>query len=116
LFVAAAPNCFHRTPTFFGVIPQGDTFIIPVNNVHNEDQTGTGFSWTPDIRSGTTLHIIANDDRGNGTGGSSRNTVLDSLQQDSSCLNNSSPSTTPGPVAGGSLPDGSGGGSSGGSG
>ncbi|KAF5369099.1 hypothetical protein D9758_003079 [Tetrapyrgos nigripes] len=99
-------------PTFFGVIPQGNTFVIPVSNVQNEDGTGTGFNWTTNIRSGTTLHIIANDNTGNGTGGSSRNTVLDSLFQDSSCLSSNSPTTTSGPVAGGSLPDGSGGGSS----
>ncbi|KAK7463050.1 hypothetical protein VKT23_007636 [Stygiomarasmius scandens] len=101
------PSNVTGDPTFFGVIPGGDAFVIPKSSETQEQGTGTGFNWTPNIRSGTTLHIIANDNRGNGTGGSSRNTVLDSLQNDNSCLNGDSPSTTGSPVAGGSLPDGS---------
>ncbi|THU87554.1 hypothetical protein K435DRAFT_867164 [Dendrothele bispora CBS 962.96] len=111
-----APANVTGTPTFYGVIPGGSAFVIPESNINSQSGTGTGFSWTPNIRAGTPLHIIANDDRGNGTGGSSRITVADSLQNDNSCLNGNSPSTTGSPVAGGSVPSGSGGSSGGSSG
>ncbi|KAH7871785.1 uncharacterized protein C8R40DRAFT_1054050 [Lentinula edodes] len=103
------------TPFFFGVIPGGDSFVIPESNVNTTSDTGTGFSWTPNVREGTTMHIVGNDNNGNGTGGSSRLTVGQNLQNDNSCLNNNSPSSTAGTPAGGSYPTDTSGDSSGGS-
>ncbi len=70
---------------------------------------GTGFSWKPSLRSGTTLILIAGDNRGMGTGGSILNVVSAGTNQDGSCLSNTSPSSTPGSPAGGSYPTGGGG-------
>ncbi|KAJ3869973.1 hypothetical protein EV359DRAFT_28844 [Lentinula novae-zelandiae] len=102
-------------PFFFGVIPGGDSFVIPESNVNTTSDTGTGFSWTPNVREGTTMHIVGNDNNGNGTGGSSRLTVGQNLQNDNSCLNSNSPSSTAGTPAGGSYPTDTSGDSSGGS-
>lgn len=103
------------TPTFFGIIPGGDSFVIPEVGINTTTGTGTGFSWTPSIREGTTLNIVGNDGRGNGTGGSSRLTVSQNLQNDNSCLNSNSPSSTAGSPAGGSYPTDPSGDSTGGS-
>lgn len=70
---------------------------------------GSGFTWKPSLRSGTTLILVAGDDRGMGTGGSILNVVSAGISQDGSCLSNTSPSSTPGSPAGGSYPTGSGG-------
>jgi hypothetical protein len=92
------------TPTFFGVIPGGNSFVIPESNVNTTTATGTGFSWNPSIRTQTVLYIVGNDDKGNGTGGSTVQTVSNNLQNDNSCLNSNSPSSTAGSPAGGSYP------------
>ncbi|KIK57762.1 hypothetical protein GYMLUDRAFT_75370 [Collybiopsis luxurians FD-317 M1] len=99
-----SPTNVSGTPSFFGVIPGGQSFVIPESGINTTTDTGTGFSWTPNIREGTTLHIVGNDDKGNGTGGSSRLTVGNNLQNDNSCLNQNSPSSTAGSPAGGSYP------------
>lgn len=65
---------------------------------------GTGFSWTPSLRGGTTLILVGGDARGNGTAGSSLNTVSSGINNDGSCLNSASPSSTPGSPVGGSYP------------
>lgn len=104
-----------RTPSFVGVIPGGQSFTIPESNVTNIQSEGTGFSWTPSIRGGTTLVVIGGDNRGAGTGGSAFYVVSDGS---TNCLSALSPSSTPGNPAGGSYPTGTsgspGGGSSGG--
>ena len=104
-----------RTPTFVGVIPGGQSFTIPESNITNLQGEGTGFSWTPSIRGGSTLVVVGGDNRGAGTGGSAFYVVSDGS---TSCLSATSPSSTPGSPAGGSYPtganDSTGGGSSGG--
>ena len=67
---------------------------------------GTGFSWQPSIRAGTTLILVGGDARGNGTAGSTTNLVSAGIQNDISCLSNSSPSSTAGNPAGGAYPTG----------
>ena len=70
--------------------------------------SGVGFNWTADVREGTTLLLVGGDDRGLGVAGSNVFTVQ---RGDSSCLNSTSPSSTPGSPAAGSYPtstDGSG--------
>ncbi|KAL0569778.1 hypothetical protein V5O48_012189 [Marasmius crinis-equi] len=117
------PSDVQGNVSFLGVIPGGQSFKIPqTSDATAKDGTGTGFDWTPNVRSGTTFHIVASDSRGTGNGGSSRTTVGDSQSTDGNqCLNNQSPSSTPGSPAGGSYPTDSsgngtnGGGSSGGS-
>lgn len=92
------------TPQFLGVIPGGQSFTIqqsPLSNVPNE---GTGFSWTPSIIGGTTVIIVAGDNRSPGNGGSFFNVVSPGTSPTSSCLNGMSPSSTPGSPAGGSYP------------
>ncbi|KAG6900476.1 hypothetical protein C0993_010195 [Termitomyces sp. T159_Od127] len=88
--------------TFLGVIPGGQSFSIPESNITNITSEGTGFSWTPNLRGGTTLIIVGGDSRGNGTAGSSLNVVSSGPNNIGSCLNDVSPSSTPGSPAGGS--------------
>ncbi|KAF7325901.1 hypothetical protein MKEN_00440900 [Mycena kentingensis (nom. inval.)] len=112
-------------PKFRGVIPGGQSFELPQNNITNVPEQGTGFSWKPSLRGGTTLLLVAGDDRGDGSGGSTIYTVGSGPSNDGSCLNDNSPSSTPGDPAGGAYATstsggttggGSGGGSSGGGG
>jgi len=65
---------------------------------------GTGFQWTPTVRAGATLLVVSGDDRGLGTGGSGLFSVSAGLYPNSSCITNTSPSSTAGPPAGGSYP------------
>ena len=97
----------NSTPNFLGVIPGGQSFAIPEGNITDVPSQGTGFTWKPSLRGGTTLIIVGGDDRGNGTAGSTLNVVSSGVNNDGSCLSNSSPSSTPGTPAGGSYPTGS---------
>ncbi|OCH85773.1 hypothetical protein OBBRIDRAFT_814944 [Obba rivulosa] len=102
------------TPQFHGVIPGGQSFEIPVGALSTVVGEGLGFNWTVPVRTGTTVLLLGGDDRGIGTAGSGFYIVS---QGSNSCLNNSSPSSTPGSPAGGSYPtttSGAGTGSSGG--
>lgn len=89
------------TPTFQGLIPGGQSFEIPQGQITSVDSQGTGFSWTPSVRAGSTVIVVASDDRGRGNGGSAPFIVG---YGDNSCLNDNSPSSTPGSPAGGSYP------------
>ncbi|KAI0349209.1 hypothetical protein OH77DRAFT_1507547 [Trametes cingulata] len=96
-------------PTFQGVIPGGESFQIPQGPVTSVTGQGVGFSWTPSVRGGTTMLLVGGDDRGLGSAGSNSYTIQDGNSV--SCLNSTSPSSTPGSPAGGSYPtstDGSG--------
>ncbi|KAJ2928230.1 hypothetical protein H1R20_g8849, partial [Candolleomyces eurysporus] len=96
-----------RTPNFLGVIPGGQSFAIPQGSLSNVPNQGTGFTWRPNLRAGTTMILVGGDNRGNGTAGSSLNVVSAGISPDASCLDSSSPSSTPGSPAGGSYPTGS---------
>jgi hypothetical protein len=104
------PNSFHpsrhvppcRTVNFYGTIPGGTSFAIPQGSLSSNNGTGTGFNWTVGIAGGTNVLLIANDDRGIGSGGSAGFTIA--YAADNSCLNNNSPSSTAGNPAGGSYP------------
>lgn len=90
------------------MIPGGQSFSIPVNDVNANGQ-GTGFTWTPSVRIGTQVLIVGGDSRGIGSAGSNPFTIQ--LGNNTDCLNDASPSSTPGTPAGGSYPtntDGSG--------
>jgi len=89
------------TPNFLGVIPGGQSFAIPESNITDMESEGTGFSWDPSIRAGTTLILVGGDDRGNGSAGSTTNLISAGIQNDISCLSNASPSSTAGSPAGG---------------
>ncbi|KAG5652090.1 hypothetical protein H0H81_006353 [Sphagnurus paluster] len=106
---------FQGTPNFLGLIPGGQSFAIPESEITNVPSQGTGFSWTPSLRGGTTLIIVGGDARGNGTAGSSLNTVSNGPNNIGTCLSDASPSSTPGSPAGGSYPTSSTGGTGGGS-
>ncbi|KIJ15865.1 hypothetical protein PAXINDRAFT_76738 [Paxillus involutus ATCC 200175] len=92
------------TPNFQGVIPGGQSFSIPVGQVTQVADEGSGFNWTPAVRAGSTLMIVAGDNRGLGTGGSEPYNVQAGLNPNSSCLTNNSPSSTAGAPAGGAYP------------
>ncbi|PPQ69887.1 hypothetical protein CVT26_014150, partial [Gymnopilus dilepis] len=102
------PSTVQGTPNFVGVIPGGQSFAIPQGQITTIQSEGTGFSWTPSVRAGTTLILVGGDNRGNGTGGSFFNVVSAGINNNGSCLSNSSPSSTPGSPAGGSYPTGTG--------
>jgi len=88
-------------PTFQGLIPGGQSFDIPQGQITTVDSQGTGFSWTPSVRAGSTVIVVAGDNRRRGNGGSASFIVG---YGDNSCLNDNSPSSTPGSPAGGSYP------------
>jgi hypothetical protein len=96
-----APNV-NGTVSFYGTIPGGTSFAIPQGSLSSNTDTGTGFNWTVDIAGGTNVLLVANDDRGTGSGGSAGNVIA--YSSNNSCLNNNSPSSTAGNPAGGSYP------------
>ncbi|KAG1834683.1 hypothetical protein EV424DRAFT_517991 [Suillus variegatus] len=98
------PTQVEGTPSFQGVIPGGQSFSIPEGSITQVSNEGTGFSWIPSVREGTTLMIVAGDDRGLGTGGSGLYTVAQGIFPNSSCLTTTSPSSTIGSPAGGTYP------------
>jgi hypothetical protein len=93
----------YRTPNFLGVIPGGQSFIVPESNITTLTPLTSGFTWNPSIRAGTTLILIGGDNRGNGSGGSTTYQVQAGPENDISCLSNFSPSSTAGNPAGGTL-------------
>ncbi|KAG8942333.1 hypothetical protein FRC00_011916, partial [Tulasnella sp. 408] len=85
------------------LIPGGQSFSLPVPS------SGNSFDWTVDMRQGTEFLLVAGDERGFGTGGS---TDLYQVQGgSSSCIDAASPSSTAAPAAGGIYATGSGAGS-----
>ncbi|CDO70500.1 hypothetical protein BN946_scf184569.g43 [Trametes cinnabarina] len=95
--------------SFQGVIPGGQSFEIPEGTITAQAGEGVGFNWTPSVRVGTVILLVGGDDRGLGSAGSNQYTLQSGNSV--SCLNDSSPSSTPGSPAGGSYPtstDGSG--------
>ncbi|KIK95558.1 hypothetical protein PAXRUDRAFT_11361 [Paxillus rubicundulus Ve08.2h10] len=97
-------NQVQGTPNFQGVIPGGQSFSISVGQVTQVSAQGSGFDWTPSVRAGSTLMIVAGDNRGLGTGGSEPYNVQAGLNPNNTCLTNNSPSSTAGPPAGGAYP------------
>jgi len=99
----------YRTTQFYCAIPGGISFAIPqgtpssANEVAN-NETGIGYPWTVDITAGTDVILIGSDDRGIGSGGWAPYTILSTATPDDSCLDSTSPSSTPGRPAGGSYP------------
>jgi len=101
------PTKVQGTPKFQGVIPGGQSFEVPQGSITTVPEQGTGFSWTPSIRAGSTVMLVGGDDRGTGNAGSSFYIVSQNVTtNDSSCINNNSPSSTPGTPAGAMHPTG----------
>lgn len=75
-------------PNFLAVIPGGQSFVIPRTTITNETEEGKGlgFTWKASVKGGTTLMIVAGDQRGNGTGGSIITVVSSGPNNDTSCL------------------------------
>lgn len=98
------PDCRLRTPFFLGVIPGGQSFQIPVpaDNLTVVSEQGLGFTWYPSVRASTLVILVAGDNRGPGSGGSAP--YLVNYSENSTCLNDLSPSSTAGSPAGGSYP------------
>ncbi|TFK26517.1 hypothetical protein FA15DRAFT_679586 [Coprinopsis marcescibilis] len=87
---------------FFGVIPAGQSFAIPQAELTSQVGFGTGFNWTVNVRTGTTMVLTGGDSRRRGNAGSVTYFISGGIDQDDSCLNSDSPSATPGDPAGGS--------------
>ncbi|TDL22848.1 hypothetical protein BD410DRAFT_698316, partial [Rickenella mellea] len=102
------PARVQGNPSFFGVIPGGQSFQIQQGDLTNVANEGTGFQWTPSVRTGTTVMLGAGDNRGFGSGGSVTLIVQAGSFPNGDCLSNSSPSSTAGSPAGGSYPTGTG--------
>ncbi|KAJ7634795.1 hypothetical protein FB45DRAFT_909876 [Roridomyces roridus] len=102
------PSQVQGTPKFQGVIPGGESFEIPQAQITTVEAEGTGFNWTAPLRSMTNVILVGGDNRGNGTGGSTLYIVGGGTENDSSCLNSTSPSSTAGAPAGGSYQTGTG--------
>lgn len=101
LFVSSCPGySAFRIPNFLGVIPGGQSFAIPAGPITQVPEQGTGFSWVTNVRGGTTLMLVGGDNRGNGTAGSVFSVVSSGIDNNSTCLNQNSPSSTPGSPAG----------------
>lgn len=103
------------TVSFQGVVPGGQSFTVPSGTLTNITNFGEGFDWTPSVRGGTSLEIVAGDSRGIGSGGSLPLVVSTGSNAVSNCLNENSPSSTPGSPAGGSYPTSASGAGTGGS-
>jgi len=104
-----------RTVDVFAVIPGGQSIEIVQGTLTTVANEGLGFNWSVPVRVGTTVMLVVGDSRGIGSAGS----VQQNVQQgesgiDNSCLNASSPSSTPGSPAGGAYPTGSNGAGTGG--
>lgn len=97
------PSTVQGQPTFYGVIPGGDSFNISVGDLTTQPQEGLGFNWVPNVRGGTTLIVGAGDNRGLGAGGSVTY-IVSTGNGNTTCLDNSAPSSTAGSPAGGSYP------------
>lgn len=87
-----------RSPAFYAVIPDGQSFPIIASNVTDVSHEGQGFSWVPPIRAGTIFSIIGGDARGIATAGS----IILVVQYDdnNSCLGDTSPASTVGKPVG----------------
>ncbi|KAF7344597.1 hypothetical protein MSAN_01941800 [Mycena sanguinolenta] len=92
------------TPKFQGVIPGGISFEIPEGAITQVAEEGTGFNWTVPLHGMTIFLLVAGDDRGNGTGGSTLYLVNSGINNNNSCLDSTSPSSTAGNPAGGIYP------------
>lgn len=90
-----------RTTNFLGVIPGGQSFSIPQGEITTVVSLGTGFTWTPSLRGGTTFILIGGDARGNGTAGMWQSVVSFGINDITNCLSDNSPSSTAGSPAGG---------------
>jgi hypothetical protein len=84
--------------TFYAVIPGGQTFVAGPNT--------QPYIWDVNVRAGTNVSLFAGDSRGITAGGYVGPFLVNGT--DTSCINDSSPSSTPGspagPVTGGANP------------
>ncbi|KAF4564642.1 hypothetical protein EYR40_010809 [Pleurotus pulmonarius] len=78
-------------PSFLGVIPGGESFVIPEGPITSVPSHGTGFSWTPSVHAGTSLVIVGGDNRGVGSGGSLLNIVSAGTVPNDDCLSSNGP-------------------------
>lgn len=83
------------------VIPGGQSSKLNiVNPTSGGPGNTTGFSWSPNVRAGTTILLVAGDSRGPGVGGSVNTAIGNSPTQNTTCLDSQSPSSTAGTPAG----------------
>jgi hypothetical protein len=90
-WAATGANIAVGDVTFYGIIPGGETFLLPAYQKQP-------YVWDVDVRAGTSVALIAGDSRGIGTGGSAG--PFDVNGTDTSCINDISPASTTGLPAG----------------
>ena len=99
IMLTSLPCDYVRSVQFFGVIPGGQGFPISQGTFSNVSGVGYGFNCIVPVRAGTTILLVGGDGRSIGTGGWEQIDIQQSGNQ--SCLDSSSPSSTPGSPAGG---------------
>ncbi|TFL02584.1 hypothetical protein BDV98DRAFT_582164 [Pterulicium gracile] len=90
--------------TVKAMIPGGQAWEVPADDLTTEANKGIGFSFTIPVRGGTLLALVAGDNRGWGSAGSIVTTVGNGINPNNTCINDESPSSTPGSPAGGAYP------------
>ena len=90
-----------------GVIPGGQSFPITHSGITAVPDHGTGFNWTVNVRAGTSFILVGGDDRGLGNSGYFATVVDLGTSINNTCIDTTSPSSTPGRPAG-SVPTGTG--------
>jgi len=83
---------------FYGVIPGGQCFPLNEGTFSNVSGAGYGFNCTVPVQAGTTVLVVGGDSRGIGSGGWEQ--IVINPSDSYSCLDSSSPSSTPGSPAG----------------
>jgi hypothetical protein len=90
----------YSTVNILLIIPGGQSSKISTASAASLQGGVTGFSWSPNVRAGTTVLLVAGDSRGPGIGGSVNTAIGNSPSANSTCLDSQSPSSTAGTPAG----------------
>ncbi|KIM71998.1 hypothetical protein PILCRDRAFT_804429 [Piloderma croceum F 1598] len=98
------PNQTQGNVQFYGVIPGGQSFQLNQGTLSTVKNEGYGFNWIVPVRASTTVLLVGGDNRGIGAAGWTQQNIE---LGDNTCLDSSSPSSTPGSPAGGAYPTGS---------
>jgi hypothetical protein len=93
-----------RSVQFYGAIPGGQSFQLNQGTLTTVNGANYGFSWIVPVRAGSTVLLVGGDSRGIGSAGWTQQNV--NQEGNNTCLDSSSPSSTPGSPAGGAYPTG----------
>lgn len=68
------------------MIPGGQAWEVPADDLTTEANKGIGFSFTIPVRGGTLLALVAGDNRGWGSAGSIVTTVGNGINPNNTCI------------------------------